>query len=67
MPTKVKLIISLIVLVLAALTGAYESWHGIDQGAWAVVFLGVFMVFSIWIFPDVNREDPEGPASSSAR
>ncbi len=59
MPTKIKVIVSLLLLVLAGLTALYEISKGMQMPAYVALFLGAFMVFSIWIFPDVNREDKE--------
>jgi hypothetical protein len=40
MPVKIKLGLSLLVVVVA--------------------FLGLFMIFAMWLFPEVKRDEPAG-------
>jgi hypothetical protein len=56
MPTKAELILSVIILTMFVVTGFYELSRDLHNAGYAAFFLGFFMVFSIWIFPDVNRE-----------
>jgi hypothetical protein len=58
MPTKFKVIISILILILFGVTGLYEFSMNLRMAGWAAFFLGAFMVFSIWIFPEVSRDDP---------
>ncbi|MES2784685.1 MAG: hypothetical protein V4684_04420 [Pseudomonadota bacterium] len=56
MPTKVKVILSVVILLMFVATGLYEFSRDLRNAGYAAFFLGLFMVFSIWIFPEVNRE-----------
>ena len=58
MPTKFKVIISILILMLFGVIGLYEFSIDLRTAGWAAFFLGGFMVFSIWIFPEVSRGDP---------
>lgn len=55
MPTKFKVIISILILMLFGVIGLYEFSIDLRTAGWAAFFLGGFMVFSIWIFPEVSR------------
>ena len=56
MPTKVKVILSVVIFSMFVATGLYEFSRDLRHAGYAAYFLGIFMVFSIWIFPEVNRE-----------
>lgn len=55
MPTRVKLILSLVVLAVAAAGYAFQAGLGMSGPKYAVAFLGVFMVVAMWVFPEVQR------------
>lgn len=57
MPTYVKLSISLIVILAAAAGYALQAHLGQTGPKYAVVFLGVFMVVAMWLFPEVSRKE----------
>jgi hypothetical protein len=64
MPVKIKFGLSLLVLLVTALAVYHQ--HSLDHGRiqYVVAFLGCFMVFSMWLFPEVKREaagDRGGP------
>ncbi|AOY97650.1 MULTISPECIES: hypothetical protein [Burkholderiaceae] len=59
MPFKFKFILSILIFGVFALTGRYELSHDLSRPAYVAFFLAVFMVLSIWIFPDVSRDAPE--------
>jgi len=44
--------------MLFGVIGLYEFSIDLRTAGWAAFFLGGFMVFSIWIFPEVSRDDP---------
>lgn len=55
MPFPIKFGLSVMV-ALAALAGWFYMGHlGRTGPQWALVFLGPFSVFSLWIFPEVMR------------
>ncbi len=58
MPFYVKLLGSIVMLSIACFTAVYEYSKGLVWPTYLTVFFGVFMVFSIWIFPDVNGAKP---------
>jgi hypothetical protein len=60
MPVKIKLGLSLLVVLVAAL-GAYHQ-HTLGHGRiqYAVAFLGCFMIFAMWLFPEVKRDESAG-------
>ncbi len=53
MPLPVKLIFSLIVLGVAYGSSLFLKSLGQDLSSSLALFLGVFSVFSFWIFPEV--------------
>lgn len=55
MPNNVKIILSLVVLAVTAAGYAFQGWLGQETPKYAVAFLGVFMVISMWVFPEVQR------------
>ena len=60
MPFPIKLGLS-IAVALAAVAGWFYMHHlGQSGPQWAIVFLGPFMVFSLWIFPEVMRSRSDG-------
>jgi hypothetical protein len=52
--------------VLVAAIAAY--WHtlGHDRLQYVVAFLGAFMIFAMWPFPEVKREETAGGAQQDA-
>jgi hypothetical protein len=58
MPNRFKVVISMLILMLFGAVGFYEFAVDLRTAGWAAFFLGGFMVFSIWIFPEVSRDDP---------
>jgi hypothetical protein len=56
MPTYVKLLGSLVMLAISGLAALYEHSKGLQWPTLITIAFGVFLVFSIWVFPDVNRE-----------
>ena len=59
MPTPIKLGLSIAVLLVAIAGYFYESSLGQVGPKYAVLFLGVFMVVAMWIFPEVTRKPGE--------
>jgi membrane protein YdbS with pleckstrin-like domain len=60
MPVKIKLALSLVVVVVATIAFYIQHTLGHDRIQYLVAFLGVFMVFAMWLFPEVKREETAG-------
>lgn len=60
MPVRIKLGLSLLV-VLVTMTACYiQNRLGHDRIQYVVAFLGAFMIFAMWLFPEVKREESAG-------
>ena len=57
MPVKIKLGLSLLVILVAAITCYAQHALGHDRIQYVVAFLGFFMIFAMWLFPEVKREE----------
>jgi hypothetical protein len=62
MPVKIKLGLSLLVVLVAAVAFYIQHRLGHDRIQYVVAFLGCFMVFAMWLFPEVKRDDSAGGA-----
>ncbi|MEX2629254.1 MAG: hypothetical protein WD341_04885 [Tistlia sp.] len=60
MPTHIKLILSLVVLAVAAYVGWWQHGLGHQGPAWVAVGLGLFMVFALWVFPETKGDKQKG-------
>lgn len=60
MPVKIKLALSLVVVLVAAIAFYVQHALGHDRIQYLVAFLGFFMVFAMWLFPEVKREETAG-------
>jgi membrane protein YdbS with pleckstrin-like domain len=60
MPVKIKLGLSLLVVLVAAIATYYQHLLGHDRIQYVVAFLGLFMIFAMWLFPEVKREESAG-------
>ena len=60
MPVKIKLGLSLLVILVAALAAYYQHTLGHDRIQYVVAFLGCFMIFAMWLFPEVKRDESAG-------
>ncbi len=58
MPVKIKLGLSLLVVLVAAIAVYSQHVLGHDRIQYVVAFLGCFMIFAMWLFPEVKREEP---------
>jgi hypothetical protein len=56
MPVKIKLGLSLIVVLVAAIAFYVQHRLGHDRIQYVVAFLGFFMIFAMWLFPEVKRD-----------
>ncbi len=60
MPVKIKLGLSLVTILVAAIAYYYQHIAGHDRIQYVVAFLGFFMIFAMWLFPEVKREESAG-------
>jgi hypothetical protein len=60
MPVKIKLGLSLVTIMVAAIAAYYQHLLGHDRIQYVVAFLGCFMIFAMWLFPEVKRDETAG-------
>jgi hypothetical protein len=60
MPVKIKLGLSALVVLVAAIGFYHQHILGHDRIQYVVAFLGAFMIFAMWLFPEVKREETAG-------
>jgi len=60
MPVKIKLGLSLVTILVAAIAAYYQHRLGHDRVQYVVAFLGCFMIFAMWLFPEVKRDETAG-------
>jgi divalent metal cation (Fe/Co/Zn/Cd) transporter len=60
MPVRIKLGLSLGVVIVAAIACYFQHMLGHDRIQYVVAFLGAFMIFAMWLFPEVKRTDSAG-------
>jgi hypothetical protein len=60
MPVKIKLGLSLVTILVAAIAAYYQHLLGHDRIQYVVAFLGCFMIFAMWLFPEVKRDETGG-------
>ena len=60
MPVRIKLGLSLLVVLVTAIAAWYQHTLGHDRIQYVVAFLGAFMIFAMWLFPEVKREESAG-------
>lgn len=60
MPVKIKMGLSVLVLLVAAIASYMQHQLGHNLVQYLVIFLGIFMVFAMWLFPEVKREETAG-------
>ena len=66
MPAKIKLALSLAVILVTAIAAYYQYTLGHTRLQYVVAFLGLFMIFAMWLFPEVKRDDV-GPGTGARR
>jgi hypothetical protein len=60
MPVKIKLGLSLVTILVAAMAFYHQHILGHDRIQYVVAFLGCFMIFAMWLFPEVKRDETAG-------
>ncbi|MDB5606000.1 MAG: hypothetical protein JWP25_2900 [Bradyrhizobium sp.] len=66
MPVKIKLGLSLVVVLVTAIAFYSQHMLGHDRIQYVVAFLGFFMIFAMWLFPEVKREESAGAVRRDA-
>ncbi|EKS27916.1 hypothetical protein [Afipia felis] len=57
MPFKIKFALSIVTLIVAAIAFYMQGQIGHQREQYLIAFLGLFMVFAMWLFPEVKREE----------
>ena len=60
MPVRIKLGLSFAVVIVALIAAYVQHAMGHDTLQYVVAFLGFFMIFAMWLFPEVKREESAG-------
>jgi len=60
MPVKIKLGLSLVTILVAAIACYHQHLLGHERIQYVVAFLGCFMIFAMWLFPEVKRDETAG-------
>jgi hypothetical protein len=60
MPVRIKLGLSLLVVLVTMAACYFQYRLGHDRIQYVVAFLGAFMIFAMWLFPEVKREESAG-------
>ena len=60
MPVRIKLGLSLLVVLVTIAAFYFQHILGHDRIQYVVAFLGAFMIFAMWLFPEVKREETAG-------
>ncbi len=60
MPSHLKTMISILVLIVGAVVFYFEHQAGAGTVKWVVAFLAVFMVFAMWVFPEAKGHRGNG-------
>jgi hypothetical protein len=60
MPFRIKFTLSAIVLAVAVAAWWFQGSLGHVGPQYATLFLGVFMVVAMWVFPEVARKETGG-------
>lgn len=58
MPNDVKAILSVITLLVAAAIAYWEFGNGRVDLSWVVIGIGIFMIISMWLFPETDGKKP---------
>jgi len=64
MPVKIKLGLSLVTVLVGShrflITKQQSLVRGTNRIQYVVAFLGFFMIFAMWLFPEVKRDESAG-------
>ncbi len=56
MPTNIKIVVSIIMIIVAFVVSYFEHQVGESFMKWFVLGLGLFMALSLWLFPDPKKQ-----------
>ena len=56
MPNSLKAILSIAVAIMAIIVHFAQASAGQDVTKWLVLFLGVFMIIALWLFPETKKK-----------
>ena len=59
MPNDVKAVVSVITLLVAAAIAYWEFGNGRVDLSWVVIGIGIFMIISMWLFPETDGKKTE--------
>ena len=59
MPTNIKIVASVLVVLVALITSYFEHQAGASTIKWFVIGLGLFMAVSLWVFPEPKKDRPK--------
>ena len=54
MPSGIKATLSLVVLIVGVIAYWFDKQDGNEQLGWVSISLALFMVLSMWIFPETG-------------
>ena len=57
MPVNIKLTLSVILIIVGFAVGYWQGQIGQTTNMYLASFLGCFMVFAIWLFPEAGKKD----------
>ena len=66
MPFRIKFALSLLVVLVTAIVVYWQNTLGHGRIQYVVAFLGAFMIFAMWLFPEVKREESAGGVQQDA-
>ena len=66
MPFRIKFALSLFTVLATAIAAYWQYTLGHDRLQYVVAFLGAFMIFAMWLFPKVKREETAGGVRQDA-
>lgn len=56
MPTNIKLVLCLFVVIASIGVYYFQSAAGQPYTPWVALGLGAFMIFALWIFPEEQKK-----------
>lgn len=60
MPPKIKIPLSIAVILVAIAVSYFQYQAGQAVTPWIALALGVFMVFAMWVFPEEKKKKKNG-------
>ena len=62
MPSNIKIVVSILVVVVALIAFYFEQQTAAGAVKWVILGLGAFMAISLWIFPEPKPKSDEPPS-----